>query len=64
MKPCPFYHEAHELKHAYNGEVKYCKSDRAYYVEYYVECSWCGARGPIAEDKEKAIQWWNERSEG
>jgi len=33
-------------------------------TNYYVECKECKARGPINQDKDKAIKSWNEVSNG
>jgi hypothetical protein len=50
MKPCPF------CKHP-----GWILAYRIYDRSWCVECTWCGARGPITDTMEKAIEWWNER---
>jgi len=53
-KPCPFC----------AGENVLRGQERAWLMNYYLECGKCGARGPsVIVDPSRAVDAWNERRE-
>ena len=54
LKPCPFDCGPQKMK------IVYRRSDRA----FYIECPFCGARGPFMDSVEEAIKAWNRRATG
>lgn len=54
LKPCPFCN-------AHGKDVYVDEFWERYDEPYFVTCHGCGARGPCANTKEKAIENWNRR---
>jgi len=55
LKKCPYSHNG--VKTVLAPVVKYRESDRA----YFVECPYCGGRGPVEGDPKEAVKAWEER---
>lgn len=54
LKPCPFCK-------AHGSDVYVDEFWERYDEPYFVTCHGCGACGPYADTKEKAIENWNRR---
>ena len=56
LKPCPFCGDKDLIDYEYQN---YYSSP---YCRLRVACRKCGARGPLCDSKEQAIDAWNKRS--
>ena len=54
LEPCPFCGESSELTIG-GGR------DAGYHQHFYVECPFCGCRGPWTFDERETVREWNKR---
>jgi hypothetical protein len=67
---CPFCLHESKLQHdtliklvdgkTINSEYNVALGHHEYYYKYYVECTYCNAKGPVSDDENEAIETWNE----
>jgi Lar family restriction alleviation protein len=57
LKPCPFPHKENA------SPIIELTQSQDYMTGWQVRCIICGARGPIAKTRKKAIAAWNKRAE-
>ena len=58
LKECPFCGKKGDyLNVQYEGEML----EKGEIKKYWVECDYCGCRGPCSYDEDQTIEQWNER---
>ncbi|MCK5604769.1 Lar family restriction alleviation protein [Candidatus Pacearchaeota archaeon] len=64
LKPCP-WHDKEHVKAESRPYFEWVPDDAwENHLGYgWIECSFCGAHGPVCDDEAKATQAWNRRVE-
>ena len=58
LKECPFMVKK-EIILMFNTKGKCSKKEKI--KKYWVECDYCGCRGPYSYDEDQTIEQWNDR---
>jgi hypothetical protein len=63
IKYCPFCANDGDYENLSIIECEEQVGDGTAIPHYYVECACCDASGPVADDKQGAVDFWNHRAE-
>lgn len=56
IKQCPWHDEAHNVN---TNIIIYDDADMESNPFYWAECGYCGARGPLSDTRDSAVEEWN-----
>jgi hypothetical protein len=63
IKSCPFCRNEGDSENLSIIECEEQVGDGTAIPHYYVECACCDSSGPVADDKQGAVDFWNHREE-